>query len=115
MQSFYALFWLLTPIIGVVGMVKARRLEGWQRLLMFWSGAIIVCSFVVTMLFVALWVTSIVSFGLGYAEVDALLKAVWRVAFPSMTAFGIICFVTMLISVSLRLRSTVKKRTDIDE
>jgi hypothetical protein len=115
MRSLYTLFWLLTPIIGVVGMVKARRLEGWQRLLMLWSGAIVVCSFVVTMLFVALWVTSIVSFGLGYAEVDALLKAVWPVALNSMTAFGMICLISIFIPSLSRLWRADKKRDGIDE
>jgi hypothetical protein len=113
MRSLYTLFWLLTPIIGVVGMVKSRQFDGWQRLLMFWSGAIIVLSFVISMLFFAIWFTYVLFF--CWSCSGATLEAVWRVAFPSMAVFGMICLVTMFIPALARLRHKKEKRPGINE
>jgi hypothetical protein len=113
MRSLYTLFWLLTPIIGIVGMVKSRQLEGWRRLLMFWSGTIIVTSFIIAIAFFAIWFSYVLLF--CWSCSDAVLKAVWGVAFPSMTVFGTICLVAMFIPVLSRLRRASEKRPDIDE
>jgi hypothetical protein len=113
MRSLYTLFWLLTPIIGIVGMIKSRRLVGWQQLLMFWSGAIIVISFMSAILFFTIWFSYVFFF--CWSCSDAVLKAVWGVAFPSMTLFGAICLVAMFIPMLSHLWRTNKKRTAIDE